>query len=221
MSTLVITGTDTEIGKTHVACHLLRSGAALGWRSAGYKPVAAGATPTPKGLRNDDALALQAAGNVALDYEQINPYCFAPAIAPHLAAEQAGVRVTAERLSAGHDEVAAKADWVVLEGAGGWRVPLGSGFEFADWVGQSGWPVLLVVGMRLGCLNHAMLSAESIIARTRLVGWVANCLPPEQSCLVENIHSLVERMPVPLWGVFPSGGGMAEGLDLREHISGL
>lgn len=221
MSTLFVTGTDTEVGKTHVACQLLRAGVAQGLRCAGYKPVAAGAEQTAEGLRNEDALALQAAGNVAVTYEQINPYCFAPPIAPHVAAAEAGVEICQQTLSAGHDVLAAQTDWLVVEGAGGWRVPLGPNWESADWVAAAGWPVVLVVGMRLGCLNHALLSAESIARQAHLIGWVANCLPPAQNRLQENLETLIERMPAPLLGVFPEGGGEVQNLQLERLISGL
>ncbi|MGB1579993.1 MAG: dethiobiotin synthase [Nevskiales bacterium] len=216
MTSLFITGTDTEIGKTHVAAHLLGAGAAAGWRCAGYKPVAAGAEQTPAGWRNDDALALQAASNVELDYDLINPYCLPPPIAPHVAASEAGVIVDRAHLDHCHDVIAQQCDWLLVEGAGGWRVPLGPDWDYADWVSARGWPVLLVVGMRLGCINHALLTAESIARRGQLLGWVANCLPPAQPRLAENIQSLVERMPAPLLGIFPADGQKAADLQLDK-----
>lgn len=219
MSTLFVTGTDTEVGKTHVACQLLRAGTARGLRCAGYKPVAAGAQACADGLRNDDALALLKAGNVALDYAQINPYCFAPAIAPHLAAAEAGIEVDRQQIDARHDAIAAQVDWLLVEGAGGWRVPLGQTWDYADWVAARDWPVLLVVGMRLGCINHALLSAESIARRSRLIGWVANCLPPEQPQLAANIDSIAQRMPAPLLGVFPADGSAATELQLERLLA--
>lgn len=220
MSTLFITGTDTEIGKTHVATHLLRAGVARGLRCAGYKPVAAGAFETAEGWRNDDALALQVNSTAEFEYHEINPYCFEPPIAPHLAAAEAGVTIDRAQLNACHDVISAHSDWVLVEGAGGWRVPLGADWDFADWVVECDWPVLLVVGMRLGCVNHALLSAESIAQRGRLIGWVANCLPPTQARLDENIATLVERMPAPLLGVFPADGGMATDLQLDRLVAG-
>lgn len=220
MTTVFVTGTDTEIGKTHVASHLLQAVAGQGLRCAGYKPVAAGAYETADGWRNEDALALQAASNVELDYARINPYCLEPPIAPHLAAREAGVTINAAHLDACHDAIAAQSDWLLVEGAGGWRVPLGEDWDIADWVAGRGWPVLLVVGMRLGCINHALLTAESILRHTTLVGWVANCLPPEQPRLAENIQTLNERMPAPLLAVFPADGGAPEDLALQRLISG-
>lgn len=220
MSTVFITGTDTEIGKTHVATHLLRRLARSGHRCAGFKPVAAGAEETPQGLRNDDALALQAAGNVELPYETVNPYCLAPPIAPHLAARQAGVRIERARILAAHDEIAARAECVLVEGAGGWRVPLNEHMDFAGLAAGAGWPVLLVVGMRLGCINHALLSAESIAHRCRLLGWIANCLPPAQPMLVENIKTLESALPASLLGVFPADGNGPEKLLVEPLFEG-
>lgn len=219
MSTVFITGTDTEVGKTHVAVTLLHKVAAGGTQCAGFKPVAAGAQTTAQGLRNDDALALQAAGNVGIDYDTINPYCFGPPVAPHLAADREGVRIEKARIMAAHKEIAARADWVLVEGAGGWRVPLNADMDFADLVAQAGWPVVLVVGMRLGCLNHAILSAESIMRSSHLLGWVANCLPPEQPMLQDNIKTLEIRMPAPLLGTFPADGKTPEKLDIQTLIN--
>ena len=219
MTTLFVTGTDTEIGKTHVAAHLLRTAADSGLRCAGYKPVAAGAEKTPEGWRNEDALALRAAGNVDLDYALTNPYCLEPPIAPHVAATEAGEVIEKAQLNDCHDAIAAQSDFVLVEGAGGWRVPLGPDWDYADWVSERGWPVLLVVGMRLGCINHALLSAESIARRAPLLGWVANCLPPEQPRLAENIETLVQRMPAPLLGVFPSDGSAPANLNIKQVIA--
>lgn len=195
--TLFVTGTDTEIGKTRIATALLRGLVAAGHTAVGYKPVASGCTPTPEGLRNEDALALMAAGSPGFAYDEINPAAFEPAIAPHIAAAEAGAPIVRAALDAGHAHLAARADWVVVEGAGGWHVPLGEDWDFADWVDGHGWPTLLVVGMRLGCVNHAMLSARAIAARTRLLGWVANTLPPRQARLDDNLNWLEAAMPAP------------------------
>lgn len=218
MTTLFLTGTDTEIGKTHVATRLLEAVAARNIRCAGYKPMAAGAERTADGLRNEDALALQAAGNVALPYEVINPYCFEPPIAPHLAAEQVSTVIEESKMRDVERRIAAEAEWILVEGAGGWRVPISADRDMADFVSDQGWPVILVVGMRLGCLNHALLTAESITRRGRLLGWVANCLPPGQAMLQENIKALRQRMPAPLLGVFPEGGETPENLDVNALI---
>lgn len=200
MPTLFVTGTDTGVGKTRVACALLRAMRAQGLRVCAYKPVASGCEQTDAGLRNADALELQQAAETAEAYEHINPYAFEPPIAPHLAAAEAGVAIDLQRLDAVHADLAARYDWVIVEGAGGWQVPLSGEATFADWVARRQWPVLLVVGMRLGCINHALLSAESIRRRTLLAGWVANILPPRASHLPENIAALKSFMPVPLLG---------------------
>jgi len=208
--TVFITGTDTGVGKTRVAAALLHRIQAEGRSAAGFKPLASGAVPTPQGLRNDDALALQAASTPGLQYAEVNPYCFEPAIAPHLAAREAGIEIDLATLDAAHRQLAQRHDWVVVEGAGGWLVPLNARSSFADWVEQQGWPVILVVAMRLGCINHALLSAEAIQRRTRLLGWIANVLPPVQERLQDNIDTLRALVPAPLLGIVPAGAAAAE-----------
>lgn len=197
MSSLFVTATDTGAGKTFVSCALLRAAQARGMRACGFKPVASGCERTPEGLRNEDALALQQAAGTREPYAAINPYAFEPAIAPHLAARDAGVDVDTARLNQAQAALAARHRLILVEGAGGWQVPLNERETFADWVSARQWPVLLVVGMRLGCINHALLSAESIVRRAPLLGWVANALPPEMPYLAENIASLEQRMPAP------------------------
>ncbi|MAA75807.1 MAG: dethiobiotin synthase [Salinisphaeraceae bacterium] len=220
--TVFVTGTDTEIGKTHVSTALLRAAASAGLRVAGFKPVAAGCERTADGLRNDDALALMRASNVDLPYEQVNPVALAPPVAPHIAAAQAGVIIDGRRLLDGHAAIAAQADLVVVEGAGGWQVPLGAGAgRFADWVAGAGWPVLLVVGMRLGCLNHALLSAESIRRQSRLAGWVANCLPPRQNFWEQNVACLRDELASPCFGVVPTDADAAAHIDLGRLLDAL
>lgn len=198
--TVFVTGTDTGVGKTTLGAALLRAARAQGVDACGYKPVASGAHRGAHGLRNADARQLRAAAGDTEPYAAINPYVFAPAIAPHLAAAEAGVRIDPRRLDTAHRALARRHDWILVEGAGGWRVPLGPRLEMSDWVAGHGWPVILVVGMRLGCLNHALLSAESIARRTRLLGWVASELPPRQPRLEANIAELCSRMPAPLLG---------------------
>lgn len=197
---IFITGTDTGIGKTRVAAALIRSARRAGIRVCGFKPVASGCRRTGQGLRNDDALdLLQAAGDEER-YERVNPYAFLPAVAPHLAAREAGTPIRRAALDRAYRSLARDHDWLVIEGAGGWQVPLGARWTFADWVQARRWPVVLVVGMRLGCLNHALLSAESIQRRAPLLGWIANELPPRQPRLEDNLAELVARMPAPLLG---------------------
>jgi dethiobiotin synthetase len=195
-----VTGTDTGVGKTLISCALLHAFAAQGRRVAGMKPVAAGCNDDGQ---NDDVVQLRAASNVQLDYEQINPYCFAPAVAPHLAAQLAGVRIDFARISEAFAELSGRADVVIVEGAGGLLVPLNDTQDSSHLMRELGLPVILVVGMRLGCLNHALLTVEAIAARGLvLAGWVANVLD-DMEMLDENIAALEQRIAAPLLGVVP------------------
>ncbi|GAB4116822.1 MAG: dethiobiotin synthase [Sideroxydans sp.] len=196
-----ITGTDTGAGKTLVSCTLLRAFAAQGQRAVGFKPVAAGCDAHD---HNEDALLLRAAGNVQVAYGQINPYCFAHAIAPHLAARHAGVRIEFGRIMTSYRELAAQADMVIVEGVGGFCVPLNDRQTGADLAVQFGLPVILVVGMRLGCLNHALLTLRAIREhQLECAGWVANGLDATMPALQENIDALRERIDAPLLGIIP------------------
>mgnify|MGYP001829070347 FL=1 len=202
MNTWFVTGTDTEIGKTYASCDLLRHLAATGCRVAGLKPVASGCEMTGDGLRNEDALALMAAANVTLPYPQVNPYAFEPAIAPHIAAERAGVRIDPDRAARSLEGI--EADWVLVEGAGGWNIPLGRDRLLKDLAGAFTRQVLLVVGMRLGCINHALLSAQQI-ARDgfELVGWVANGIDPDMLEAGANLSTLDALIPAPRLALLP------------------
>ncbi|HVT34732.1 MAG TPA: dethiobiotin synthase [Nevskiaceae bacterium] len=214
--TLFVTGTDTSVGKTHAACALLARARREGVRACGYKPVAAGGVRDNGQVRNEDVLALQHAAGTREPYAAINTYTFERAIAPHLAARAEHARVQVTRLHDAHAQLAQRHELVVVEGAGGWQVPLNDDLTFAGWVAQQGWPVLLVVGMRLGCLNHALLSVESIARRTRLLGWIANVLPPEQEALADNIETLRALVPAPLYGVLPARGGIEAAADALD-----
>ena len=199
-----ITGTDTEIGKTWVACALVRHLVASGRSVAVMKPVASGCQRTPEGLRNEDALALMHASNLRQRYEEVNPVALEPAIAPHIAAQQAGVAIDPERLSA----IARKqqADTLVVEGVGGWCVPLGDGLMLADLARALADEVVLVVGVRLGCINHALLTADRIQRDGfALMGWIANLLEPDMPALEENLSTLEARLPVPRLGTVAFG----------------
>jgi dethiobiotin synthetase len=196
-----VTGTDTGVGKTLVSCALLHAFAAQGKRVAGFKPVAAGCDARD---HNDDALALRAASSMQLTYGQVNPYCFPHAIAPHLAARHAGVRIEFKRILTSYHELAAQSDEVVVEGAGGYLVPLNDKQTSADLVKALDLPVILVVGMRLGCLNHALLTVSAIAAhQLECAGWVANILDADMPALQENIETLRERIAAPLLGIVP------------------
>lgn len=205
---IFVTGTDTGVGKTLVAAALIRRFRAQGLRVAGMKPVASGAEVTAAGLRNEDALLLQQEANVALTYAQVNPYVFEPAIAPHLAAAAAGITIDLSLLTAAYRTVGQAADVVIVEGAGGWRVPLGPDAYLSAFPEMLGLEVVLVVGLRLGCLNHALLTAEAIgrAEQARLVGWIGNCIEPGLPCLEGNIASLKARLPAPCLGIVPPLG---------------
>lgn len=211
--TLVVTGTDTDVGKTVVSCALLRMAKNQGVKAVGFKPVASGLTMDDDGLRNPDVRALQACAGIEVADHEINPYRFVEPVAPHLAAAQQGESVRLTRLAEAHAALAARAQLVVVEGAGGWLVPLNEDISFGGWVSQQGWPVLLVVGMRLGCINHALLSAEAIHRRAPLVGWVANSLATPMPLLQENIAAIRRRLDVPCWGIVAPGAADTAMLD--------
>lgn len=199
-----IAGTDTNVGKTHVAAALLHAYAALGLRVVGMKPVAAGAEQVEGVWVNEDVARLTAAGNVPAASELINPYLFREAIAPHIAAEHKGVRIEIPRLRAAYAELAGQADVIVVEGVGGLRVPLSATTDTADLAVALGLPLILVVGMRLGCINHALLTAEAIDARgLHLAGWVANRIDPEMAAYDDNLTALTRRIPAPLLAELP------------------
>ncbi|MBO9550924.1 dethiobiotin synthase [Pseudomonas sp.] len=200
-----IAGTDTDVGKTTIAAGLLHAARLQGLSTLGAKPVASGCTMTPKGLRNSDAQALIDESSVKLAYEEVNPFAFEPAIAPHVAAREAGVALEVPVLSRAMRHVLDQgADFTLVEGAGGWRVPLSNHANLSDLAIALKLPVILVVGVRLGCINHALLSAEAI-ARDglQLAGWVANIIEPRTSRLEENLASLAERLPAPCLGRVP------------------
>lgn len=200
-----ITGTDTEIGKTTIAAGLLHAARLAGLSTAAAKPVASGCERTAEGLRNDDSLALLGECSLPLAYEQVNPFAFEPPIAPHLAAREMGVTLNVAALAGPVRAVLGQgADFSVVEGAGGWRVPLAGEQSLSDLAIELGLPVILVVGVRLGCINHAVLSAEAIQRDgLQLVGWVANIVDPLTSRLEENLATLAERLPAPCIGRVP------------------
>jgi dethiobiotin synthetase len=219
-ATIFVTGTDTGVGKTLVSVAVLRHLHAAGIAAAGFKPVATGAQREAGGLRNADALELLAASSPGIAYDELNPYCLEPAIAPHIAAREAGVRIDPQRLDAAYRALAQRHQRIVVEGAGGWLVPLNQTLTLGDWVAAHRWPVVLVVAMRLGCVNHALLSAEAIGRRTRLCGWVANAPPPAQERLHENIEALRERLPAPLLGMIPTGAAAQQTGAVARAIAG-
>jgi dethiobiotin synthetase len=202
-----VTGTDTGVGKTLVACALLRAFANRGVRVVGMKPIAAGAAQIGTDLVNEDVTALRGASSIDAPQDLVNPYCFAPAIAPHIAAADAGVEIELDRLQRAFLALVALADCVVVEGAGGFRVPLGPNIDMCDLAVRLGLPVILVVGLRLGCLNHALLTAEAVArAGLELAGWVANHIDPDMARADENVCALESRLPAPLLARLPYSG---------------
>lgn len=201
--TWFVTGTDTEVGKTAVGCALLAAAAATGLRTAAIKPVAAGCDEQG---HNEDAVQLMAAMTEQLAYEQVNPVALKAAIAPHIAARQEGRSLQVSRLAGlCRGVMLSGADFVLIEGAGGWRVPLGPRETLADLAVQLQVGVIMVVGMRLGCINHALLTAEAITGDgLRLAGWVANQPVGEtMPCYRENLDTLRQLLPAPLLGEVP------------------
>jgi dethiobiotin synthetase len=202
---IFVTGTDTGVGKTLVAAGLVRVLADRGHRVVGLKPIASGAEPARGGLRNADALALAAESSVDLPYELTNPYCFGPAVAPHLAAAEAGVRLSLDELVAWYARATADAEFAIVEGAGGWRVPLHPEGFLSDLPERLGLGVLLVVGLRLGCLSHARLTLEAILSGNRcpFAGWIGNQVDAGFERLDANVATLERLLGAPPLAVIP------------------
>jgi len=199
-----ITGTDTDVGKTLIATGLLMAAKNQGMTTAALKPVAAGCEQTHEGLRNTDAVLLQSVITETLLYDQINPYALRAAIAPHIAAQQEKRSLSVDRLAGFCRGVLGAADFTVIEGAGGWRVPINPRETLADLAKNLQLPVIMVVGMRLGCINHALLTFETIVRDgVPIAGWVANCIDADMPVLQENIESLRARLPIPCLAVVP------------------
>jgi dethiobiotin synthetase len=195
---LFITGTDTGVGKTVVARLIVRSLVASGVRVAVMKPVAAGSRMTEQGLRNDDALGLMADCNVVMPYATVNPYCLSAPVSPHLAAREMGVSIELRTIQHHFRALQAAADYVIVEGAGGWLAPLNDSQFVADLAVALELPVMLVVGLRLGCLNHALLSAAAIRQRgTPLAGWIANHIDRDFARMHENLSTLEQHVGMP------------------------
>ncbi|MBV1776567.1 dethiobiotin synthase [Burkholderiaceae bacterium DAT-1] len=203
-----ITGTDTEVGKTFVTCELLRGAVATGQRAVGMKPVASGCLQLADGsLQNEDVVAHERVSNVRAPLHLRNPYAFEPPVSPHIAAAMAGVDVSLDVIGDACRQLTHLADLVLVEGAGGWLAPLTPHHTMADLAQHLALPVILVVGMRLGCLNHAMLTAEAILARNlTLAGWVANCVDPAMLSLQSNLDYLSSNLPGQYFGAVPHGG---------------
>jgi len=215
-----VTGTDTGVGKTLVSAALVYRLAQAGFKAAGMKPVAAGCVMQGGQLVSDDVEQLRAAGNVELALAVINPYAFAPPLAPHIAARQAGVAIELAMVKEAFLAASQAVDALVVEGVGGFRVPLNDSEDTADMAALLGLPLVLVVGMRLGCLSHALLTAEVIASRGLvLAGWVANRVDPAMDAFEDNLAALEQRLSAPCLGVVPYMGqvdfrAVAEYLDI-------
>jgi dethiobiotin synthetase len=201
---LYVTGTDTGIGKSVASAALLHVLRARGLHAIGMKPVASGCERTPQGWRNEDALALREASDPRPAYEDINPYALPQPLAPELAAADAGVKIELATIVSAHQRLALQADAIVVEGVGGWAAPLSASLEQVDVVRALRLPVVLVVGLRLGCISHARLTARAIAADgVQLIGWIANDIDPAMARRDDNFAILQRVLPAPCWGRLP------------------
>ena len=215
---LFVTGTDTGVGKTVASAALLHRLRAAGLRAVGMKPVASGCERTVDGWRNDDALRLQAASDPRPEYDDINPYALEAATAPQLAARAMGLRVDLARIGDAHERLIAQADVVVVEGVGGWAAPLDDGLDQVDLVRMLDLPVVLVVGLRLGCLSHARLTARAVeMDGLSLIGWIGSSIDPDFAERDAYVELLRDALPAPCLGVLP----YAASPDPRAMSQGL
>jgi len=201
---IFVTGTDTEVGKTWATLALLEAWKKLGKRVAGMKPIASGCMEGAEGLRNEDALLIQSQCSERLPYDRINPCAYRPPIAPHIAAGQCGRPVDIDVIMSAYEYLQRRSDVMVVEGIGGWCVPLSENMTLADMVRVLDLPVLLVVGLRLGCINHALLTAESVLASgCRLAGWIASPVDENYATTDETLATLQQRLTPPCLGILP------------------
>jgi dethiobiotin synthetase len=222
MKSVFITGTDTGVGKTRFSCALMRQLISQGQRVVGMKPVASGGHYLSNKLVNEDAQELMATANVAVPYEWINPYCFEAAIAPHIAAQGAGVTISPSVILSAYQHLLEVADVVIVEGVGGWAVPINATQTMADIAAMLHLPVIMVVGLRLGCLNHAILTAQSIHASgLQSLSWVANTLDPTMLALQNNIDTLKTKLDAPLLGVMPYHNAITPAPHYEFDLSSL
>lgn len=205
-----VTGTDTGVGKTCVSSALLLKLNQQGKKAAGMKPVASGCDKTPDGLRNADAESLIKYSGIKLNYADVNPYAFEAAIAPHLAAEKMGESISLDIILAAYEQLSRQVNCVVVEGVGGWQVPLSHNETMEDLAIRMNLPVIMVVGIRLGCINHALLTYQAIKASgLECCAWIANQIDPQMSCMEENITAIHDRLDIPCWGVIPWGSDVS------------
>lgn len=215
-----ITGTDTNIGKTYVCCGILRALNKAGFSTVALKPLSSGCQQTPRGLESEDALALQSAASIFLPLSTINPFAFLPAVAPHIPATQSNSKLSVQTIvQQCQPAFAIKADYYVVEGVGGWLMPLNANETMADVAQQLQAQIVLIVGMRLGCLNHALLTYQAIQQKgCHIIGWIANGIEPNMSYMEENIEMLQQHIAAPLLGVVPYGAAVEDHLDLSKQF---
>jgi len=221
---IFVTGTDTGVGKTVIACALVRALREEGLRVAVMKPVASGAFQTPEGLRNTDAVALMEAAGAGCPhaYEDVNPYCFEPAVSPHIAAKEAGIEVDTRMIKQKYDQLAAGADWVVIEGAGGWFAPINERQAMADLAWTLAVPALLVVGLKLGCLNHARLTRLGVESYgVPLAGWVVSGIDRHMTRVEANLETLERVLGEPPLATVPHLPGGTNAIALTEVARAL
>ncbi|MFY8349487.1 dethiobiotin synthase [Pseudoalteromonas sp. SSM20] len=221
MKSIFITGTDTEVGKTHVSSLLIKYIKQFQKAVTGFKPIAAGAERAFGELVNEDALTLMESGNVALPYKLINPYVFEPPIAPHIAAKQVGVTISKAELSQ-HLKVLnqQELDHLIVEGAGGWALPINDTDLLSEWVADEGLPVIMVVGLKLGCLNHALLTLSHIKqSGAKCVGWIANYVDEHMLEQDENLATLKARLDCPLLAIAPNTQNEKPKLQVYKELN--
>jgi dethiobiotin synthetase len=219
---IFVTGTDTGVGKTVIACALVRALRGAGAQVAVMKPVASGAFETAAGLRNSDALALMQAAGCPHPYEEVNPYCFEPPISPHIAAKDVGIEVDTSRVRQNYDRLASSADWVVVEGAGGWFAPINEHQTMADLAWALSVPALLVVGLKLGCLNHAQLTRLGVESHgVGLAGWVVNGIDRDMMRVEANLATLERLLGEPPLAVVPHQPDGIDAIALDELARAL
>jgi len=215
-----VTGTDTDVGKTVCCQALLQAANKQQLSTLAYKPIAAGCEQTLYGLRNHDALLLQKESSLDVAYELVNPISFTPAIAPHIAAQIENKPIEQSYISQGLERLKSlNSDLIIIEGAGGWRLPLNADETLSDWVATQKLPVILVVGMKLGCLNHAILTYESIINDgLKVVGWIANQVDNNMSFYMQNLEMLKHKISAPMIAEIPYLDNVSE-QDLSAYVN--
>lgn len=222
-----ITGTDTDVGKTVISSAILDYANNLELKTVGFKPISAGCELTSNGLRNEDALLLQQHASVKLDYHVVNPIAYQEPIAPHIAAQKRGESIELALVDSALAKIPSDVDFVVIEGAGGWHLPVDNSNYFSTWVAENQLDVILVVGVKLGCLNHAILSAQAIQhSGANLIGWIANSLTADIANYDEMIETLMVALPAPLMGKMPyfssiedKNENSARYLDLTSYLA--